>query len=84
LENGDKLKKGDRLTLLDSKNSGSLTAVGNSYAAGIGGGDTENAYIIALLINQVGSLVLGTGGSIAGAIISIFIAVAVVFVVLTY
>ncbi|MDK3394252.1 hypothetical protein QPD70_10205 [Clostridioides difficile] len=42
LENGDKLKKGDRLTLLDSKNSGSLTAVGNSYAAGIGGGDTEN------------------------------------------
>ncbi|MGO0915724.1 hypothetical protein ACTPEU_00495, partial [Clostridioides difficile] len=42
------------------------------------------AYIIALLINQVGSLVLGTGGSIAGAIISIFIAVAVVFVVLTY
>ncbi|HBG1633865.1 hypothetical protein KWK00_010865 [Clostridioides difficile] len=42
LENGDKLKKGDRLTLLDSKNSGSLTAVGNSYASGIGGGDTEN------------------------------------------
>ncbi|HBG7675078.1 TPA: hypothetical protein KRE78_002723 [Clostridioides difficile] len=42
LENGDKLKKGDRLTLLDSKNSGSLIAVGNSYAAGIGGGDTEN------------------------------------------
>ncbi|HBG3467070.1 TPA: hypothetical protein KQB54_001185 [Clostridioides difficile] len=42
LENGDKLKKGDRLTLLDSKNRGSLTAVGNSYAAGIGGGDTEN------------------------------------------
>ncbi|HBF5454391.1 TPA: hypothetical protein KOQ79_000317, partial [Clostridioides difficile] len=42
LGNGDKLKKGDRLTLLDSKNSGSLTAVGNSYAAGIGGGDTEN------------------------------------------
>ncbi len=45
---------------------------------------TLTAYIIALLINQVGSLVLGTGGSIAGAIISIFIAVAVVFVVLTY
>ncbi|MGO0832717.1 hypothetical protein ACTPD6_04545 [Clostridioides difficile] len=42
LENGDKLKKGDRLTLLDSKNSGSLTAVGNYYAAAIGGGDTES------------------------------------------
>ncbi len=42
LENGDKLKKGDRLTLLDSKNRGSLTAVGNTYAAGIGGGDTES------------------------------------------
>ncbi|MCA0622727.1 ferrous iron transport protein B [Clostridioides difficile] len=48
------------------------------------GFQTLTAYIIALLINQVGSLVLGTGGSIAGAIISIFIAVAVVFVVLTY
>ncbi len=48
------------------------------------GFQTLTAYIVALLINQVGSLVLGTGGSIAGAIISVVIAVGVVFAVLTY
>ncbi|MDK3363435.1 hypothetical protein QPJ43_03840, partial [Clostridioides difficile] len=42
LENGDKLKKGDRLTLLDSNNRGSLKVVGNYYSAGIGGGNTES------------------------------------------
>ncbi|HBG3896592.1 TPA: collagen-binding adhesin CbpA [Clostridioides difficile] len=42
LENGDTLKKGDRLTLLDSNNRGSLKVVGNYFSAGIGGGNTES------------------------------------------
>ncbi|HFQ7767465.1 TPA: hypothetical protein ACHTKK_001755 [Clostridioides difficile] len=63
LENGDKLKKGDRLTLLDSKNSGSLTAVGNSYAAGIGGGDTENGGNIIINGGTISATALGGSSS---------------------
>ena len=42
LLNGTQLKKGDRLTLLDSPHAGTLTVTGNTFAAGIGGGDAEN------------------------------------------
>ena len=43
LLNGTKVKKGDRLTLLDSKNPGSLTTTGSTFAAAIGGGAGEDA-----------------------------------------
>ncbi len=43
LMNGTQLKKGDRLTLLDSKNPGTLTTTGSTFAAAIGGGAGEDA-----------------------------------------
>ncbi|WP_301950771.1 hypothetical protein [Clostridioides difficile] len=72
LENGDTLKKGDRLTLLDSKNRGSLTVVGNTHSSGIGGGDTEsggNIIINGGIINATalgGSQSAGYGAGIGG------------------
>ncbi len=43
LMNGTKVKKGDRLTLLDSNNPGTLTTNGSTFAAAIGGGAGEDA-----------------------------------------
>ncbi|MBF9998681.1 hypothetical protein I4O59_03975 [Clostridioides difficile] len=72
LENGDKLKKGDRLTLLDSNNRGSLKVVGNYYSAGIGGGNTESGGNIIInggaitAIGQESSRNTGYGAGIGG------------------
>ncbi|HBG5207988.1 TPA: hypothetical protein KQH04_001381 [Clostridioides difficile] len=63
LENGDTLKKGDRLTLLDSKNRGSLTVVGNSYSSGIGGGDTESGGNIIINGGTISATALGGSSS---------------------
>ncbi|ABR36306.1 ferrous iron transport protein B [Clostridium beijerinckii] len=45
------------------------------------GFQTATAYIVALVINQVGNYILGVG-SLVGAVVSIIIAVAVVFIVI--
>ncbi|HBF0842732.1 TPA: hypothetical protein ACG3P3_001941 [Clostridioides difficile] len=69
LENGDMLKKGDRLTLLDSNNRGSLKVVGNYYSAGIGGGNTEsggNIIINGGVITAMGQESSGNTGYGAG------------------
>ncbi|WP_227826421.1 hypothetical protein, partial [Clostridioides sp. ZZV15-6383] len=72
LENGNTLKKGDRLTLLDSNNRGSLKVVGNYYAAGIGGGGTENGGNIIInggaitAVGQESSSNRGYGAGIGG------------------
>ncbi|HFL3587333.1 TPA: hypothetical protein ACG3P2_001779 [Clostridioides difficile] len=63
LENGDTLKKGDRLTLLDSKNRGSLTVVGNFYSSGIGGGDTESGGNIIINGGTISATALGGSSS---------------------
>lgn len=42
LVNGTSLKKGDRLTLMDSANPGTLIVKGSSYASGLGGGNQED------------------------------------------
>ena len=43
LLNGSRLKKGTRLTAMDSSHAGKLIANGNTYGAGIGGGNGESA-----------------------------------------
>lgn len=61
LLNGTVLNKGDRLTLMDSKNPGVLNVTGSNYAAGIGGGDGEDGGYITInggIINATG---IGTG-----------------------
>ena len=82
LLNGTVLNKGDRLSLLDSKSPGILSANGNHYAAGIGGGDGEDGGNITInggIINATATIVgnpnagagIGGGNYAAGGNITI-------------
>ena len=64
LSNGTKLNKGDRLTLLDSKNAGTLNVTGSNYAAGIGGGDGEDGGNITINGGVIKATGIGTGDGI--------------------
>lgn len=67
LLNGTKLKKGDRLTKLDSSNVGTLNVTGSTYAAGIGGGNGEDGGNITINGGLITASSSGTGDSLANA-----------------
>ena len=64
LLNGTKLKKGDRLTKMDSTNAGILNITGSTYAAGLGGADGEDGGNITINGGKITSVaVLSTSGA---------------------
>ena len=67
LLNGTKVKKGDRLTLLDSPQAGTLTVNGSSYAAAIGGGSGEDSGNITINGGIINANAYGQSDSVAHA-----------------
>ncbi|MCR2033568.1 hypothetical protein [Anaerofustis stercorihominis] len=67
LQNGTKLKKGDRLTKMDSKNAGSLIITGSNYASGLGGGNGEDGGYITINGGNIKATGVGSGSGTANA-----------------